>query len=170
MSAQTTTGGVPERKVPPNSIRGAAMRGVVARPGHEAVEGKGWLRAHKWLLLRRASQLGILALFLVGPWLGWGSVKGDLASSLSLGVLRLTGRVVRAQQLADGRWPYQEALLGGGIVLAFYLLFGGRLFCSWVCPVTIVTDAAVWLRRRLGSRAARRRRPLRVTGCSVSCW
>ena len=155
MSAQTTTGGVPERKVPPNSIRGAAMRGVVARPGHEAVEVKGWLRAHKWLLLRRASQLGILAMFLVGPWLGWWIVKGNLASSLTLGVLPLTDPFLIAQQLAAGRWPYQEALLGGGIVLAFYLLFGGRLFCSWVCPVNIVTDAAAWLRRRLGLKGGK---------------
>ena len=53
MSAQMTSGGVPERKVPPTSVRGAALRGVLARPGREAVEAKGWLRAHKWLLLRR---------------------------------------------------------------------------------------------------------------------
>ena len=93
MSAQTTTGGVPERKVPPNSIRGAAMRGVVARPGHEAVEVKGWLRAHKWLLLRRASQLGILALFLAGLR----SVDQDLVKAAQIdgaGVLRTYRKVI----------------------------------------------------------------------------
>ena len=86
MSAQTTTGGVPERKVPPNSIRGAAMRGVVARPGHEAVEVKGWLRAHKWLLLRRASQLGILALGAVRrqPWEHRGEIALRDVMTLSL--------------------------------------------------------------------------------------
>ena len=110
MRAQTTTGGVPERKVPPNSIRGAAMRGVVARPGHEAVEVKGWLRAHKWLLLRRASQLGILALFLVGPWLGWWIVKGNLASSLTLGVLPLTDPFLIAQQFAQTRHIAQAGI------------------------------------------------------------
>ena len=115
MSAQTTAGKVPERKVPPKSVRGAAMSGVVARPGREAVEAKGWLRAHKWLLLRRVSQLGILALFLAGPWLGWWIVKGNLASSLTLGVLPLTDPFLIAQQFAAGQWPYQEALLGGGI-------------------------------------------------------
>ena len=147
--ATRRAGGVPERKVPPTSVRGAAMRGVVARPGREAVEAKGWLRAHKWLLLRRASQLGILALFLVGPWLGWWIVKGNLSSSLTLGVLPLTDPFLVVQQFAAGQWSYREALLGAGIVLAFYLLFGGRLFCSWVCPVNLVTDAAAWLRRRL---------------------
>ena len=35
------------------------------RIGAEAVAAKGWLRAHKWLLLRRLSQFGILTLFLL---------------------------------------------------------------------------------------------------------
>jgi len=40
--------------------------------GRSAITAKGWLQAHKWLLLRRASQLGILALFLAGPLAGLG--------------------------------------------------------------------------------------------------
>jgi ferredoxin-type protein NapH len=118
--------------------------------GAEAVAARGWLAAHKWLLLRRASQLGILALFLAGPWFGLWIVKGNLSSSLTLGVLPLTDPYLLAQSLAAGHLPYREALLGGGIVLAFYSLFGGRLYCGWVCPVNLVTDAAAWLRRRLG--------------------
>ncbi len=141
--------------VPPTSVRGAALRGVVARPGAEAIAAKGWLRAHKWLLLRRLSQFGILALFLVGPWFGWWIVKGNLSASLTLGVLPLTDPFVLAQSIAAGQWPYREALIGGGIVLAFYLLFGGRLFCSWVCPVNLVTDAAAWLRRGLGLKGGK---------------
>ncbi len=86
---------------------------------------------------------------------GWWIVKGNLSSSLTLGVLPLTDPFLVAQQLAAGQWPYQEALLGAGIVLAFYLLFGGRLFCSWVCPVNLVTDAAAWLRRRLGLKGGK---------------
>lgn len=142
-------------KVPPNSIRGAALRGALARPGQEAVRNRGWLVAHKWLLLRRLSQLGILALFLVGPWFGLWIVKGNLSSSLTLGVLPLTDPFLLAQSFAAGILPYKEALLGGGIVLAFYLIFGGRLFCSWVCPVNLVTDAAAWLRRRLGLKGGK---------------
>jgi len=36
----------------------------------EAIEAKGWLGAHRYLVLRRLSQLTILILFLMGPWLG----------------------------------------------------------------------------------------------------
>ncbi|ANQ87099.1 quinol dehydrogenase membrane protein [Azoarcus olearius] len=144
-----------EDAVPATSVRGAARRGAVARPGAEAVAAKGWLRAHKWLLLRRLSQSGILALFLAGPWLGWWIVKGNLSSSLTLGVLPLTDPFVLAQSIAAGQWPYREALTGAGIVLAVYLLLGGRVFCSWVCPMNIVTDAAAWLRRRLGLKGGK---------------
>ena len=150
MSAQHDTLGSPA----PARVRGAA-RAAIMRPGQEAVAVKGWMRAHKWLLLRRSSQLLILALFLVGPWLGWWIVKGNLTSSMTLGVLPLTDPFVLSQQLAAGHWPYREALIGAGIVLAFYLLLGGRLFCSWVCPINLVTDTASWLRRRLGLKGGR---------------
>jgi ferredoxin-type protein NapH len=35
------------------------------------------------------------------------------------------------------------------IVLPFYPVVGGRAYCSWVCPVNVITDAAEWLRQRL---------------------
>ena len=38
--------------------------------GQEAIEVKGWVGAHRFLLLRRASQFGFLLLFLLGPWFG----------------------------------------------------------------------------------------------------
>ena len=31
----------------------------VVRPGAEAIAARGWLAAHKWLLLRRSSQVGL---------------------------------------------------------------------------------------------------------------
>ena len=45
------------------------------------------------------------------------------------------------------------------MVLAFYGLVGGRVFCSWVCPVNVVTDASAALRRRLGLAVGRAPRP-----------
>lgn len=129
------------------------------RPGTEAVAAKGWLAAHRYLLLRRANQLGILGLFLLGPWLGWWLVKGNIASSLTLETLPLTDPLLIAQQFAAGHWPESAALLGALIVLLFYLLVGGRAYCAWVCPINIVTDAAEWLRRRLRIRGQMRFSP-----------
>lgn len=120
------------------------------RPSAEAITEKGWLAAHKWLLLRRTSQIGILLLFLVGPWFGLWIVKGNLNYSYTLGVLPLADPYLLLQGLVAGQVPEKLALIGVAIVLAFYLLVGGRSYCSWVCPVNLVTDFANWLRMRLG--------------------
>ena len=127
--------------------------------GAEAIRARGWLRAHQWLLARRAVQFGVLALFLAGPWLGWWIVKGNLNFSLTLGVLPLADPYVLLQSLAAGHHPERTALLGAAIVLAAYWLVGGRAYCAWVCPVNVVTDAAHWLRTRIGVRSGSRLSP-----------
>ena len=124
------------------------------RIGAEAVEEKGWLGAHKWLLLRRISQLSILGLFLLGPLAGIWIVKGNLNYSYTLGVLPLTDPYVALQSLVAGHVPETLGLVGLAIVLLFYFLVGGRVYCSWVCPINMVTDAAGWLRDRLGIKGA----------------
>ncbi|HET9735186.1 MAG TPA: quinol dehydrogenase ferredoxin subunit NapH [Burkholderiales bacterium] len=110
------------------------------------------MRIGKYLVLRRASQLGILVLFLLGPLAGIWVVKGTLTFSYTLDTLPLADPYVLAQSLLALHVPEQKMLLGAAIVVAFYLLVGGRVYCSWVCPMNMVTDAAAWLRERLGLR------------------
>ncbi len=118
----------------------------------EAIEAKGWWGAHRFLVLRRLSQLTVLLLFLLGPWFGWWLVKGNLNYSLTLGVLPLADPLVLLQSLLTRHVPERNAIIGVLIITAFYLLVGGRAYCAWVCPVNIVTDAASALRRRLDIR------------------
>ena len=118
--------------------------------GAGAVATKGWVGAHKWLLLRRAAQVFWLALFLMGPWAGIWIVKGNLASSRTLDVLSLTDPYVLLQSLAARHWPELTAITGALIVTTAYVLVGGRSYCSWVCPLNPVTDFAHWLRLQLG--------------------
>lgn len=118
--------------------------------GEEAIRLKGWWRAHRFLLLRRLSQGFFLLLFLFGPWFGLWWVAGTLAGSRTFGILPLTDPLVLAQSLATGHWPELTALTGAAIVVIGYLLIGGRVYCSWVCPINPVTDAAHWLHGRLG--------------------
>jgi ferredoxin-type protein NapH len=108
------------------------------------------------LLLRRLSQFGILTLFLLGPWFGIWIVKGNLSSSLTLGVLPLTDPYVLLQSLLAGQLAAGTAILGAMTVAVFYLLIGGRAYCAWVCPLNVVTDVAGWLRRRLGIKGSAR--------------
>lgn len=114
-----------------------------------AAARNGW-SAHRWLLLRRAAQGAILALFLAGPWFGAWIVKGNLNYSWTLDTLPLTDPYVLLQSLLAGHLPENRALAGAAIVVAFYLLVGGRSYCAWVCPMNPVTDLAAWLRARLG--------------------
>ena len=124
------------------------------RPGLEATQTKGFLRAHKWLILRRLSQFGILGIFLLGPLAGIWIVKGNLAYSETLEVLPLTDPHVLLQAVMAGVVPHQDALIGVAIVVVIYMVLGGRVFCSWVCPVNLVTDLACCTRRMLDIRSS----------------
>lgn len=122
------------------------------QPVQAAIAAKGWLGANKWLLIRRVSQLGFLALFMAGPLFGLWIVKGTLASSLTLDILPLTDPLMALQGLLAGHVMELTAFIGVAIVLAAYAILGGRTYCSWVCPVNMITDLASWLRRLLGLR------------------
>jgi len=115
----------------------------------------GKLQVWHLLLLRRAVQLGILLLFLGTVRWGWEVagrplLTGNLSSSELLGLIPLADPFATLQILLTGHLPLREVLLGAAIVLLAYTLLGGRTWCSWACPVNMVTDLAAWLRRRLG--------------------
>jgi ferredoxin-type protein NapH len=109
-----------------------------------------FLQRHGWLIARRTVQLSLLALFMAGPWLGIWWVKGNLASSTFLDVIGLTDPLVLLQSFVAGHHLASAAVVGAATVLVLYLVVGGRAYCSWVCPINLVTDWAFWLRTRLG--------------------
>lgn len=117
-------------------------------PGREAIERNGVLKAHYWLIVRRLMQAGIFMLFASGPWFGLWITKGNLASSLTLDVLPLTDPLILLQGFVARHAPEAAALTGAAIVLVTYMILGGRLYCSWICPINPVADLAAYLRRR----------------------
>lgn len=121
----------------------------VRNPGAEARKLHGTLKASRWLIARRLSQLAFFLLFASGPWFGVWIAKGTLSSSMTFDVLPLTDPLVFLQTLLAGHKPEMLAILGAAIVLAAYALINGRVYCSWVCPINPVTDLAAWARRRL---------------------
>jgi len=64
----------------------------------------------------------------------------------------LTDPLIALQSLLARHPLHVTALIGAVIVLVGYMLVGGRVYCSWVCPLNVVTDTAHWLRQRLGLR------------------
>jgi ferredoxin-type protein NapH len=107
-----------------------------------------WLHTHRYWLLRRTTQLGILALFWLAAHHHLGVLTGDLSSSRVLRTIPLADPYAVLQILAAGQWLASTVLIGAAIVLLFYLAVGGRSYCAWVCPVNLVTDFADWLKRR----------------------
>ena len=103
----------------------------------------------KYLLLRRLTQLTLLALYFGANAYGWKLLSGTLSGSSVLGVIPLSDPFAVLQLLAAGTVLSFDVLLGAVIIALFYGIIGGRAFCSWVCPVNMVTDAAAWLRRKL---------------------
>ncbi len=103
----------------------------------------------RYMIGRRATQFGLLLLF----WLAARGLQswftGNYSSSLLLGRLPMTDPYAALQILATGAGLAGTALLGAGLILAIYLLLGGRTFCSWICPMNILSDLAGWLRKRL---------------------
>lgn len=122
-------------------------------PGRSATAARGWFSANRYLILRRLSQLAVLAIFLLGPWAGIWLIKGNLAASLLLDAVPMTDPLLLVQALAARHWPEFTAWLGGAVVVGFYATVGGRAYCSWVCPLNVVTDTAAWLRRRIGLKS-----------------
>ena len=107
------------------------------------------LYRRRWLLSRRFVQIFIVLAFLV-DWPEIGRIAhGNLSSSLWLGVLPLTDPFVALQSLLSGTMLAKTALIGAALIATFYFLFGGRIYCSWVCPINMVTDLAHWLRQKL---------------------
>lgn len=104
---------------------------------------------HRWLLMRRTLQILIVLAFVVDiPEIGR-IAHGNLSSSLWFWNVPLTDPFVLLQSLLAGAPLAQTALIGAAIVAGFYAFFGGRIYCSWVCPINMLTDAAHWLRQKL---------------------
>jgi len=103
----------------------------------------------KYLLLRRVTQFVILFLYFGANAYGWKMLAGTFGSSVLVGAIPLADPYTTLQVLATGFILGADVLLGAAIIILFYMVVGGRAFCSWVCPINMVTDLANWLRRKL---------------------
>lgn len=128
------------------------MANSASQAGRDARQRHGFIRSHRWLLLRRLSQLAILMMFLSGPWFGVWILKGNYSGSLLLDTVPLTDPLMMLESLFAGHWPVLTALAGALVIVAIYALIASRAFCAWVCPLNPVTDLAAWMRRKLNIR------------------
>ncbi|WGE56994.1 quinol dehydrogenase ferredoxin subunit NapH [Actinobacillus equuli] len=120
--------------------------------GLEARQKLGWWRAYRFLILRRLSQLSIILMFLSGPFWNVWILKGNYSGSMLFDSVPMSDPLMTAESLVTGYLPEWTTILGALIIVAFYAIVASKAFCSWVCPMNMVTDTAAWLRRKLGIR------------------
>lgn len=101
----------------------------------------------KYLIARRIVQLGILALFSfkATDFI----LQGNLSSSRLFNTIPLSDPFA-VLQIILASWSIDlMALIGALIIFFIYGLLLGRVFCSWVCPVNLITDFAAFVRNKL---------------------
>lgn len=104
---------------------------------------------YRYLILRRTTQIGLLVLYFGANAWGWTILMGNLSSSVFLDFVPMSDPYAALQMLAAGAVLATDLLIGVAVITIFYLLIGGRVFCSWICPINMITDAANFLRRKL---------------------
>ena len=107
------------------------------------------MRNYKYLILRRIVQVSIIILFIGANWYGWNILTGNYSTAKIFDTFYLSDPYAVLQTFATGFIIGADVLIGTLIAVLFYGLIGGRAFCSWVCPMNIVTDTANWLRKKL---------------------
>ena len=105
---------------------------------------------YRYLILRRFTQISILILYFGANAFGWKMLQGNLSSSSILGIIPMSDPYAVMQMVAAGAVIATDLLVGVVVVVVFYGLFGGRAFCSWVCPINMVTDFAAFMREVTG--------------------
>lgn len=120
---------------------------------------KTLLDKYRFLIARRISQVSIMALYVIANVYGINFLTGNLSSSLLAGIIPLSDPYAVLQMFVAGAVLSFDILLGAFLITIFYMTIGGRAFCSWVCPVNIITDLANLLRRKFGFNQIQKKQP-----------
>ncbi len=117
--------------------------------------------SYRYLVLRRLTQISILVLFVLASSRVVNVLSGDFSFALFLDKLPLADPYAVLQMFFAGAEIALDVLIGAVLVFLFYALLTGRVFCSWICPVNMVSDLAGFLRRKwkLGENNGSKRWP-----------
>lgn len=107
------------------------------------------MRINRWTIGRRVIQV-LVVLLLATPAFGLTFFEGNLGSA-AIFSLWLSDPLAALQIFLLTGTMVSTLLLGTIVVLLFYGVLGGRVFCGWVCPVHLLTDLfdmLPWARKR----------------------
>ena len=120
---------------------------------------KNIYKKYRFLIARRITQISVMVLYIIANVFGINILMGNLSSSLISGIVPLSDPYAVAQMVFAGAIISFDLLLGAFIITIFYMIVGGRSFCSWICPVNMITDLANYLRRRFGFNQIQKKQP-----------
>ena len=106
------------------------------------------INKYKYLILRRVTQFTVLFLYFGANAYGWKILEGNLSFSKLFDKIPLADPYAVLQMIFAGAVISSDLIIGSLIILLFYAIVGGRAYCSWVCPVNLVTDLANWVRKK----------------------
>jgi len=105
------------------------------------------MNKYRYRIARRFVQLSILVLFIGSSYWNWNILNGNYSAAYLFETVYLVDPYAVIQILSTGVMLPQSALIGAAIILIIYALIFGRGFCSWVCPVNIISDISFSLRK-----------------------
>lgn len=117
------------------------------------------IKKYRFLIARRVTQIAIMVLYVIANVYGINILMGNLSSSLLLNTIPLSDPYAVLQMAFAGAVLSFDILLGAFFITMFYMIVGGRAFCSWICPVNMITDLANYLRRKFGFNQIQKKQP-----------
>ncbi len=117
------------------------------------------IKKYRYLIARRFTQIFIMFLYIIANIWGINILTGNLSSSLFLGFVPLSDPFAALQMFVAGALISSDILIGIVLIIIFYAILGGRTFCSWVCPVNLITDLANYIRRKAGFNSIQKKQP-----------
>ena len=96
------------------------------------------INIRKYRFVRRLIEL-VVILILLSPAFGFTFFNGSLIGSTLLGV-PLTDPLAFFEYLFASKSIYLVSTLGVIIVLGFYFVLRGRTFCSYICPIHLISE------------------------------
>jgi len=125
------------------------------------------MKKYRFLIARRVTQISIMLLYILANVYGIKILMGNLSSSLVLQTIVLSDPFAVLQMFFAGATISFDILLGAILITLFYFIIGGRSFCSWVCPVNIITDSVNYLRKKFALNQIEKKQP---TSRNIRYW
>lgn len=97
--------------------------------------------SHRWRNRRWATLIAVNLLFVVSFYFDIQILEGALTASRFIGFHLIDVNSALQVMLAH-KHIIVNLVIGTSTVVAFWLLFGGRSFCSWVCPYHLLAEWA----------------------------